>query len=313
MKQLLLLALPLALAGCPSPQSPAPAATDAPAAAAPATPAAAATAATATPPALKPMDPNTQQARFRSIGPIQAVNELPKQHWALQTAVDAHGKSIDALFARADKPLTLDFSASKLSIRNTCNAMTASFKLSGPNIVTDKFAGTLKACEPKLMAMDQAIGKRLTGSLGLRMASGSSAQLELTNADGDVLVFAGDQVDTGKYAGPAQRVFLEISPDAKPCADDGSILCVPMREIHYDDKGLKVGAPGPYVESRKQIEGFAVRPGVHSVVRVNRFPLKTPAKDGTKFADVLDMVVEVQVVKPTVSAPPAADAAKPKP
>jgi|APMI01.1.fsa_nt_gi heat shock protein HslJ len=310
MKQLLLLALPLALAGCPGPQSPTPAASDAPAAAAPAT---SATPATTAPAALKPMDPNTQQAQFRSVGPIQAVNALPKQHWALQTAVDAHGQSIEALFARADKPLTLDFTASQLSISNTCNAMNASFKLSGPNLVTDKFAGTLKACEPKLMAMDQAIGKRLAGTLALRMAAGAAARLELTNSAGDVLVFAGNQTAETKYGGPGERVFLEISPDAKPCASDSKMLCAQMREIHYDDKGLKVGTPGPYAETNTQIEGFAVRPGVHSVVRVNRFPLKTAGKDGSKFAYVLDMVVEVEVVKPTGTTPPAAEATKPKP
>ena len=309
MKQLLLLALPLVLAGCPSSQSPAPAATDVPAAAAPATPAAPAA---ATPPALKPMDPNAQQAQFRSVGPIQAVNELPKQHWVLQTAVDAHGQKIDALFARSDKPLTLDFSANKLSVSNTCNAMSAGFKLSGPNIVTDAFISTLKACDPKLMALDQSVGKRLAGSLGMRLARGGLPQLELTNAGGDVLVFAGKQTAESKYGGPGERVFLEISPDAKPCANDSGILCAPMREIHYDDKGLKVGNPGPFVESSTPIEGFSVRPGVRSVVRVNRFPLKVPAKDGAKFAYVLDMVVEVEVVKPTATTPPAADAAKPK-
>ena len=85
-----------------------------------------------------------------------------------------------------------------------------------------------------------------------------------------------------------------------------------MREIHYDDKGLKMGTPGAYVETSTPIEGFAVRPGVRSVLRVNRFPLKTPAKDGSKFAYVLDMVVEVEVVKPTTPAP-APEAAKPKP
>lgn len=309
MKQLLLLALPLALAGCPGPQHATPAATDAPAAATPATPA---EPAATTPPALKPMNPNAQQAQFRSIGPIQAVNELPKQHWALQTAVDAHGQSIEALFARADKPLTLDFSASKLALSNTCNAMNASFKLSGPNIVIDKFAGTLKACEPKLMAMDQAIGKRLSGSLGLRMSRGGAPQLELTSSAGDVLVFAGGQTDANNYAGPAERVFLEISPDAEPCASDSKVLCAQMREIHYDDKGLKAGTPGPFVEFRTPIEGFAVRPGVRSVLRVNRFPLKTAGQDGSKFAYVLDMVVEVEVVKPTGSVSPMAEAAKPQ-
>ena len=312
MKHLLLLALPLALAGCPSPHS-APNTTakaDASNRAAPAaTPAAPAGSAS---PALKPMDPNTHYA-FHAAGPIQAVNVLPKQHWALTTATDAKGQRIDALFARADKPLTLNFTASTLSVDNACNVLNTSFKLTGSTIVTTDFASTMKACaEPKLAGLDQAASKRLTGALGLRMADGGSPMLELTNKAGDVLVFAGNQTAETKYGGPGERVFLEISPDAKPCANDKTTLCAQMREIHYDDKGLKMGTPGAYVETSTPIEGFAVRPGVRSVLRVNRFPLKTPAKDGSKFAYVLDMVVEVEVVKPTTPAP-APEAAKPKP
>ena len=144
------------------------------------------------------------------------------------------------------------------------------------------------------------------------MAAGAAARLELTNSAGDVLVFAGNQTAETKYGGPGERVFLEISPDAKPCASDSKVLCAQMREIHYDGKGLKVGTPGPFVEFSTPIEGFAVRPGVRSVLRVNRFPLKTAGQDGSKFAYVLDMVVEVEVVKQTGSASPMAEAAKPQ-
>ncbi|MDE2407953.1 MAG: META domain-containing protein [Xanthomonadaceae bacterium] len=298
MKQLLLLALPLVLAGCPSPQHDASATSAASntsaASSAPANPAAQ--------PALKPMDPNAQ-IPFSAVGPIQATNLLPRQHWALKTAVDAKGQPISALLVRADKPITLDFAGGRLSIDNACNKLSTAYKLSASNVVTEPFASTMMACaDAKLAALDQAASQRLTGTLGMRMTSGGTALLELTNKAGDVLVFEGTQTAEAKYGGPGERVFLEISADAKPCADDKTVLCVPMREIKYDDKGLKMGTPGPFTESRTLIEGFAVRPGVHSVVRVNRFPLKTPAKDGSKFAYVLDMVVEVDVVKPTGAA-----------
>lgn len=305
MKKLLLLALPLALAGCPSPKQPTAADSAAPAAAAPEN-----AAAETKPKTLKPMDPNAS-IPFRKASPIQAVNELPKQHWALQTAVDAKGQRIAALFARADKPLTLNFTASTLSVDNACNALHTGIKLSGSSIMAEAYASTMKACaEPALAALDQEVSKRLTGALEMRMAPGGSPMLELTNKVGDVLVFAGGQTAETKYGGPGERVFLEISPDAKPCANDKNILCVQMREIQYNEKGLKVGTPGPYQESSTLIEGFAVRPGVHSVLRVNRFPLKSPAKDGAKYAYVLDMVVEVDVVKPTVSNEAAAEAGK---
>jgi heat shock protein HslJ len=310
MKKLLLLALPLVLAGCPGPQHDAPTTPAAPAS--PAAPSAPAD--PAAQPALKPMDPNAQ-IPFSAVGPIQATNVLPKQHWALKTAVDAKGQPISALLVRADKPITLEFAGGRLSVDNACNRLSTGYKLSASTLVADNFASTLMACaDPKLAALDQATSTRLAGTLGLRMASGGTALLELTNKAGDVLVFEGTQTAETKYGGPGERVFLEISADAKPCDNAKDILCVPMREIKYDDKGMKVGTPGPFVESRTPIEGFAVRPGVHSVVRVNRFPLKAPAKDGSKFAYVLDMVVEVEVLKPTgTDAASKPEVAKPKP
>ncbi len=299
MNKLLLLALPLALAACTG-QAPAepPVAT---AEAANAQPEDAKPADAAKP--IPPADPNAAVA-FRAVGPIQAVGVLPTQHWVLHSAKDAKGQSIDALFVRANKPLTLDFKASQLSVGNACNAMSGAFKLSASKLVLEALASTKKACaEPGLAALDQAIGSRLTGELGLRMARGAAPMIELTNAAGDVMVFAGSETADSRYGGPGERIFLELSPDAKACAKDKNIVCVPMREIHYDDKGLKVGTPGPFVESDIQIEGFFPRPGVRSVLRVNRYPLKTPASNGSNYAYVLDMVVEVEAVQ---SAEPAA-------
>ena len=80
MKRLLLLALPLALAGCPKPAEQA------------ATPAAPASA-----PAPETPAPSS----------VDAPALLPQYHWRLTDANDAQGKRIDALFARADKPCLL--------------------------------------------------------------------------------------------------------------------------------------------------------------------------------------------------------------
>ncbi|MGX9080485.1 META domain-containing protein, partial [Klebsiella pneumoniae] len=51
------------------------------------------------------------------------AQRLQSQHWLLQQATAADGKRIDALFAREDKPVTLDFADGRLSVSNACNHM----------------------------------------------------------------------------------------------------------------------------------------------------------------------------------------------
>ena len=46
-----------------------------------------------------------------------------RHHWQLTARDGRDGKRIDALFARADKPVQLDFDDGRVSISNTCNRM----------------------------------------------------------------------------------------------------------------------------------------------------------------------------------------------
>ena len=57
------------------------------------------------------------------------VQRLQGNHWLLDSATDASGKRVDALFARADKPVTLDFNDGRLSVSNTCNRMGGGYTL----------------------------------------------------------------------------------------------------------------------------------------------------------------------------------------
>ena len=173
MKRLLLLALPLALAGCPKPAEQA---------AAPAAPASA--------PAPETPAPSS----------VDAPALLPQYHWRLTDANDAQGKRIDALFARADKPVQLDFRDGRLDVSNTCNRMGGSYTLSATSLTVGRLASTLMACtDSALMALDQEVGKRLEGTLKLAATQDDAARLTLTTATGDTLVFKIRVVNTGDY------------------------------------------------------------------------------------------------------------------
>ena len=265
MKRLLLLALPLALAGCPKPadETPTPPAAVAPAAA--------------------------------SAAPADGTL-LPKYHWRLASATDAQGQRIDALFARPDKPVTLDFRDGRLGISNTCNRMGGSYTLADGSLTAGRLMSTKMACaDAALMALDDEVGKRLEGALELATTTaGDAPTLTLTTATGDTLAFTGEPTAETRYGGPGQRVFLEVAADTKPCNHPliPDMQCLQVREIQYDDKGLKIGAPGEFQHFYDSIEGYQHEPGIRNVLRVDRYTVENPPADASNRAYVLDMVVE---------------------
>lgn len=291
MKRLLLLALPALLAGCPKPQG-AGEATPAPAEA---TPPSAQSAQSAPTEPAKPA-PEPAKVEFKGVGMVHAVGTLPKYRWQLASATDAKGQPIEALMVRPGQPVTLEFREGRVGVGNTCNRMGGAYKTTGKTLAIDKLASTLMACaDPKLMALDKEVGKRLQGALGLRFAKGDARQIELKTATGDVLVFAGVPTAATRYRGQAsERVFLEVAAQTRPCSDPlvPGKQCLQVRELKYDDKGLKVGTPGPFENFHAQIEGYAHEPGVRNVLRVDRYAIKDPPADAPAQAYVLDMVVE---------------------
>ena len=221
--------------------------------------------------------------------------ELPRFHWRLQEANAADGSRIEALFARADKPVQLDFDKGRLAVSNTCNRMGGSYALAAGTLTVGRMASTMMACtDAKLMALDGEVGKRLEGALSLALAAGDAPSLTLGNAVGDTLVFAGTPTPDTRYGGPGERIFLEIAAQTKPCSHPlmPDMQCLQTREITYDDKSLKVGTPGAFGNFYDAIEGYTHEPGVRNVLRLQRYTRKDVPADASKYAYVLDMVVE---------------------
>jgi heat shock protein HslJ len=271
MKRLLLLALPLALAACAKPAEP----TAAPASATP----------TATAPASAAAD----------------ASLLPKYHWRLTEATDAQGQRIAALFARADQPVQLDFREGRLGVSNTCNRMGGTYTVTDGSLTAGSLVSTQMACaDSAVMALDQEVGKRLEGTLKMATTAGETPALTLTTAAGDVLAFTGEPTAETRYGGPGERVFLEVAAETKPCSHPliPDMQCLQVREITYDDKGVKTGTPGAFEHFYDSIEGYTHEPGVRNVLRVDRYTVKNPPADASSKAYVLDMVVESASEKP---------------
>lgn len=233
--------------------------------------------------------------------PAAAVTpaDLSAHHWHLDSARDAAGAPIAALLARADKPLTLDFADGRVAVGNACNGIGGGYTLAPGRLQVGPLMSTRMACsDPRVAALDAEIGNRLEGTLQLALPA--PQRLRLTTAAGDVLEFAGEPTAATRYGGPGERVFLEVAAHTRPCPHPlvADMQCLQVRELHYDDKGLKTGTEGAFRHFYETIEGYRHQPGIRNVLRVNRYTVANPPADGSSKAYVLDLTVESERADP---------------
>lgn len=218
---------------------------------------------------------------------------LSQYHWQLTQATNAQGQNLPNLMIRPDQPITLTFEGSNLSVSNSCNNLGASFSQSSTHLEIGAMRQTMMACaDPALNQLDQEISNRLQGKLTLASTSGSTPTLTLTTATGDVLSFKGQPTAETRFGGTGKIAFLEVSPTPVTC-DSPSRPCLQVRDVYFDDNGLKVGQPSAWRALPQGIEGFKAEQDMRYVVRTKQFKVNN-APD----AYILDMVVESENTVP---------------
>ena len=202
--------------------------------------------------------------------------------------------------SKASKPLVLSFDDNqRLSIQTGCNNQGGTWKVEGNTIVTSPLASTMMACADDLMQQERLSAdifseKKVPFTLSTQ---NDQAILTITDSKGQKYTFLGKMTAEAKYQSEGKIVFLEISPQTKSCTGVAPQTCMQVREIKYDDKGIKTYAHKDWSLYYGQIEGFKHNPEQRVIVRVKRFEIKNPAADQSSQADVLDMVVEQELVK----------------
>lgn len=227
---------------------------------------------------------------------------LEAYYWRLDSAVDGRGQRIETLFVRSEAPVQLQFAQGRISVSNTCNRMAGSYAIAGARLEFGQLMSTMMACSNEaLMQLDQQIGARLAGSMSFTIESANGAQrLTLTSSAGDVLGFAGEPTPETRFGGPGDLVFLEVAAQTQPCSHPliPNHQCLQVREIGFDEQGLRTGVPGEFEHFYADIEGYRHEPGVRNVLRVRRFARDPVPADGSAHAYVLDLVVESEQMQP---------------
>jgi heat shock protein HslJ len=222
---------------------------------------------------------------------------LQDHSWTLLTATDADGKPLDALLV-PDHPFAMRLDGERIDVQGGCNQLSGSWRLSPRNELTvGRLASTMKACEAPLMAADKAMSVLLAQPLQARVEPGKPPTLRLLSPERQTLSFVGQRTPQSLYGAPT-RIFLEVAPQRVACTPTPMppTTCLQVRERQFDDKGLRVGEPGPWQAFYGEIEGYTHQPGVSNVLRINRFKQPQPPADASAYVYVLDLVVESKIV-----------------
>lgn len=225
---------------------------------------------------------------------------LQAYHWDLERAEDQSGRALPAFTALAPKKvLRLGFSgdartAHRVSIGNLCNVMGAGYQLDGNKISITNPIGTMMACEPPLMQLEQAVSAQITRAESLRITQDNNApRLTLQFNDGSRWLLKSVPTNETKYGGAGETMFYEVGPQTKPCNHGVAkgMQCLQVRELRYDSNGRKTVA-GDWQHFYGNIEGYQHEPGYSNVLRVKRYTIANPPADASRYAYVLDMTVE---------------------
>jgi heat shock protein HslJ len=239
--------------------------------------------------------------RLASVQPDARTGlaEMLEDHrWTLSGATGADNQPLGNLFPSADRPFVFSFAGSRLLVEGGCNSLRSGYQLGADGLLTlSQLASTQMACDPPLMAADKALSGLLAAPVELVLVPGPEPTLGMLAASGETLLLTGQLTPEARF-GPATTVFFEVGPQRLACENSpsGDGLCLQVREINFDEKGLRAGTPGEFGAFYGTIEGYTHQAGTRNVLRVKRFQPAGAQGDPGAAVLVLDLMVESEVM-----------------
>ncbi|MCO5784754.1 hypothetical protein DHB74_00115 [Pseudomonas sp. G11-1] len=108
---------------------------------------------------------------------------LTAHAWALVEATDADGRLDTDLTGGSRAPIELSFQPDRIGVSNACNGMGGNYTLKGDTLEVGMLMQTMMACEPPLMARENAIKQRLEKPLQVQL-NDAGTRLTLRNGAG---------------------------------------------------------------------------------------------------------------------------------
>jgi len=237
--------------------------------------------------------------------PIEAApvpdlgSTLVAYRWRLESATDASGQPIDALFPGPEHLLGVEFIEGQLGVSGGCNRLGVGYQVLEPGqLQLGQARSTMMACPPPLADADAAMAKFLAGTLQAEIKGDAGAPvLRLAAVDGTALTFSGQPTPETRFGGPGTRAFLEVSPEACQPPAPTARPCLVVRDRFFDEQGLPSGTPGEWRALPEGIDGYTPTEGQQQVIRVKRFESPAVAGGEPTVHFVLDMIVESRTIQ----------------
>lgn len=237
-----------------------------------------------------------------SAVPVIRTASLQSHHWTLKKAIDAKGApdSQWQLPTAVNDPahsIEINFlDGNRVSVSQLCNRLSGDYSTHEGQIKIERIFSSMMSCsDGDLMQLESKVAQHLLRAARWKIIEAEIPVLELKFDDGSSWQLGGEPTPEALH-GPGTRIFLEVAADTVACdqARQAASRCLQVRQVRYDEKGLKQPA-GPWSIHSGTIEGYQHQPGVRNVLRVERFNSKQASADSASHVDILDLVVESEV------------------
>ena len=225
--------------------------------------------------------------------------EMIEDHrWTLVDASNAAAQRLDTLFPEPERPFAFNFSDTRMHVEGGCNGLRGGYRIDAQGMLeVTASMSTMMACEAALMDADATISALLSEPLETIMIRGAEPRLVLLGSAGDSLVLKGTLTPEARFGAPVM-MFLEVYEQLVTCErsvrSDG--LCLSVRELTFDDQGIRTGTPSDWQEFNAEIEGYRHEHGIRNILRVKRFDPEAGPDSPSGPIYVLDLVVQSELV-----------------
>ena len=230
------------------------------------------------------------------IGSTPTTNSLQSYDWQLNNINSTDPITWNGSYLQTQNgKVTLNFNQNHITYNVGCNQLSNQYSLS-KNTMQPIGTGisTLMGCG-ELQAREQWLAKQMQSPSELQiMETQVDAVLSQTTADGSWLQWVGKLKPEVKY-GKGETVFLEVKPKWQYCDNVTDKKCLEVRDINYDNQGLKT-AVGQWYLLDAPIMGYRHDESAQRVLRLTRY--RTPPTDTKGYGNLyqLDSVIETKTM-----------------
>ena len=230
------------------------------------------------------------------IGSTPTTNSLQSYDWQLNNINSTDPITWNGSYLQTQNgKITLNFNQNHITYNVGCNQLSNQYSLS-KNTMQPIGTGisTLMGCG-ELQAREQWLAKQMQSPSELQiMETQVDAVLSQTTADGSWLQWVGILKPEVKY-GKGETVFLEVKPKWQYCDNVTDKKCLEVRDINYDNQGLKT-AVGQWYLLDAPIMGYRHDESAQRVLRLTRY--RTPPTDTKGYGNLyqLDSVIETKTL-----------------